>query len=287
MDLEESLRRSVIELSHEIGSRSYREPDSLEDACAYIKDRLEGQGYEVSSQVFQVGDRNYENISAEIRGMSDKTVIVGAHYDSVSGTPGADDNASGIAAVLELSGLLRHTVFNKTVRFVAFTLEEPPFFRTEHMGSHVYAKSLRERGEDVIGMICLEMIGFFTDRPRSQYFPVSLMRWFYPDRGNFISMVSDLRSKRFLSRVLSGFRKGTSLSVEHISTLPVVPGIDFSDHRSFWEFGYDAVMITDTSFYRNPNYHEGSDTYDTLDYQKMAEVVRGIESAIREIAADG
>ena len=283
--MEERLRKTVIALAHEIGSRSYREPDALGRASGYIKGMFEEQGYDVYSQIFRVGGQAYENISAEVRGISGRTVIVGAHYDSVSGTPGADDNASGVAAVLELSGLLRQASFGNTVRFVAFTLEEPTFFRTQYMGSHVYARSLREKGEDVIGMICLEMIGFFTDRPRSQYFPVSLMRWFYPHTGNFISMVSDLRSKGFLSRVLAGFRKGTSLSVEHVSTLPIVPGIDFSDHRSFWQFGYDAVMITDTSFYRNPNYHGESDTYDTLDYVKMAEVVRGLESAIREIAA--
>lgn len=282
--MEGSLRKTVIELAHEIGPRSYRQPGALRKASEYIRERFEEQGYAVSSQAFRVGEQTYENLSAEISGVSDKTIIVGAHYDSVSGTPGADDNASGVAAVLELSGLLRHAIVDNTVRFVAFTLEEPPFFRTEHMGSHVYARGLRERGENVIGMICLEMIGFFTDKPRSQYFPVSFMRWFYPRSGNFISMVSDLRSKRFLSRVLKGFRKGTSLPVEHVSTLPIVPGIDFSDHRSFWEFGYDALMITDTSFYRNPNYHGQSDTYDTLDYVKMAEVVRGIEAAIREIA---
>jgi Zn-dependent M28 family amino/carboxypeptidase len=185
---------------------------------------------------------------------------------------------------LEIARLLYNHPLNKTVRFVAFTLEEPPYFRSRHMGSYIYAKSLKERGEDIEGMICLESIGYFTDKPKSQFFPISLFRWFFPDTGNFIAFVSNFQSNNFLNNVKSAFKKGTALPVESISTLPIIPGVDFSDHRSFWKFGYKAMMVTDTAFYRNPNYHSAGDLPETLDYERMAEVVLGLKSALEELA---
>ncbi len=212
--------------------------------------------------------------------------MIGAHYDTVTGTPGADDNASGIAGLLELARLLNNQSFDKTVRFVAFALEEPPLFRSKFMGSYVYAQSLKKKGEDIKGMICLEMIGYFTDKPESQFFPLSFFRWIFPNKGNFIIFVSNLQSKFFLNRVKSGFKKGADLPVESLSTQSIVPGIDFSDHRSFWKFGYNALMVTDTAFYRNPNYHGIGDVPETLDYARMAEVVLGLKSATEELASE-
>ena len=285
-EIEDNLKKTVCIFAKDIGSRGYRELESLENAARYIASEFRSCGYDVSVQSYTVEGNVYKNLIAEIKGIKapEKIILVGAHYDTVTGSPGADDNASGVAGVLELARLLKNQSFDKTVRFAAFTLEEPPFFRSRFMGSYVYARSLNEKNTVIEGMICLEMIGYFTDLPNSQYFPFSFLRWLYPDKGNFIIFVSNLQSKNFLIRLRDTFKKGTDLPVESISTLSIVPGIDFSDHRSFWEFGYDAVMVTDTAFYRNPNYHERGDVPETLDYERMAKVVLGIKTAIEKLA---
>ncbi|GBE32156.1 hypothetical protein BMS3Bbin05_01065 [bacterium BMS3Bbin05] len=154
------------------------------------------------------------------------------------------------------------------------------------MGSYVYAGRLKQAGRDIEGMICLEMIGYFTDEPGSQFFPLPFMRWFYPDRGNFITLVSNIQSRGFLNRVKKAFKRGTDLRVESLSTLFIVPGVDFSDHRSFWKFGYNALMVTDTAFYRNPQYHGPGDIPEILDYDRMAEVVLGLKSSIEELTGN-
>ncbi|MBI5050755.1 MAG: M28 family peptidase [Nitrospirae bacterium] len=285
-EIEDNLKKTVRILAKDIGSRGYRELDSLEKTAQYISSELRSCGYDVSVQSYNVEGNVYKNLIAEIKGIKspEKIILVGAHYDTVTGSPGADDNASGVAGMLELARLLKNQSFDKTVRFAAFTLEEPPFFRSRFMGSYVYAQSLNEKNTVIEGMICLEMIGYFTDSPNSQYFPFSFLRWLYPDKGSFIIFVSNLRSKNFLIRLRDAFKKGTDLPAESISTLSIVPGIDFSDHRSFWEFGYDAVMVTDTAFYRNPNYHERGDVPETLDYERMEKVVMGIKTAIEKLA---
>jgi Zn-dependent M28 family amino/carboxypeptidase len=285
MDMQSNLRKTVNILAKDIGSRSYLQMDSLRKAAGYIVSELERYGYHVATQSYDYQGNTYKNIIAEIKGDTapEKILVVGAHYDSVTGTPGADDNASGIAGLLELARQLNNRVFDRTVRFVAFALEEPPVFRSRFMGSYVYAKSLNEKGEDVEGMICLEMIGYFTDTPGSQVYPLPFFRWFYPDKGNFIILVSNLQSRGFVNRVKSAFKKGASVPVESISTVSIVPGVDFSDHRSFWKFGYDALMVTDTAFYRNPHYHGAGDIPETLDYGRMAEVVLGLKSSIVEL----
>jgi hypothetical protein len=284
-EIQENLRKTVNMLSREIGSRGYMQVAALDRAAEYIVSELKRYGYDVSLQPYVYRGNTYRNISVEIRGRgnTDNILVVGAHYDTVTGTPGADDNASGIAGLLELSRLLNGKPLKKTVRFVAFALEEPPIFRSKFMGSYVYAKQLKEKGEYIEGMICLEMIGFFSDEPQSQFFPLPFFRWFYPERGNFITLVSNIQSRDFLNLVKTSFRKGTDLPVESLSTFSIVPGIDFSDHRSFWKFGYDALMVTDTAFYRNPNYHGTGDTIETLDFERMAEVVVGLKSAIEII----
>ncbi len=282
----DNLKRTVSILSHEIGSRAYYEVPALNRAAEYITTEFTRYGYKVSSQVFEVRGNEYRNIFVEISGKTspDKIIVIGAHYDTVAGTPGADDNASGIAGLLELARLLSKSSFHRTVHFVAFSLEEPPFFRTRNMGSYRYAKSLNEADKDVEGMICLEMIGYFTDLEESQHYPLPFFRLFYPKKGNFIALVSNIQSKAFLQRVKRSFRKGTDLPVDSLSALSIIPGVDFSDHRSFWRFGYDALMVTDTSFYRNPYYHGAGDLPETLDYGRMEKVVIGLKSAIEDIA---
>lgn len=285
-EIEENLKKTVNNLSKDIGSRGYLQTEALNQTIAYITSELTNYGYSVSLQPYEVEGKTYKNISVEIKGRKtpEKIIVIGAHYDTITGTPGADDNASGVAGLLELARLLRNEPFDKTVRFVAFTLEEPPFFRSKFMGSYVYAQSLKDNNEEVEGMICLEMIGYFTDKPGSQVFPLSLLKLMYPDTGNFIMFASNFQSKKFLTRSKNGFKKGSALPVESISTFALIPGIDFSDHRSFWEFGYAGIMVTDTAFYRNPNYHGIGDIFETLDYERMSQVVLGLKSAIEKLA---
>ncbi len=287
VDIQNNLRKTVHILSHKIGSRGYLQTNALQRTADYITSELKYYGYNISFQSYEFQGNTYKNISAEIRGkkIPEKILVIGAHYDTVTGTPGADDNASGIAGLLEIARLLHSQSFDKTVRFVAFTLEEPPLFRSKFMGSYVYAQSLKKKGEDLEGMICLEMIGYFTDKPESQFFPLSFFRWIFPSKGNFIIFISNLHSKKILNHVKNGFKKGTDLPVESISTFSIIPGIDFSDHRSFWKFGYNALMVTDTAFYRNPNYHGIGDLPETLDYERMTEVVLGLKSAIEKLAS--
>lgn len=285
MEIQANLKKTVHHLSSRIGSRGYLEMRSLERAANYITEELKSYGYEVLFQPYKFEGRTYKNIIVELKGKKtpEKILIIGAHYDTVIGTPGADDNASGVAGMLELARLLYRKDLNKTLRFVAFTLEEPPLFRSRYMGSYIYTKSLKDKKEDIEGMISLEMIGYFKDAPKSQSFPLPFFSWFYPDTGNFIALIGNLSSKRFISRVKEGFKKGTRLPLESLSAISCIPGVDFSDHLSFWRFGYKAMMVTDTAFYRNLNYHGISDRAGTLDYERMAEVVIGLKSAIEEL----
>lgn len=286
LDIKENLKRTVQFLAEEIGPRGYLRTGALDRAADYIASELEQYGYAALSQAYKVKGRSYRNVFAEKKGgkFPEKIIVVGAHYDTVTGTPGADDNASGVAGMLELARLLADELLDKTVHFAAFTLEEPPFFRSRFMGSYVYAKKLRQSNADVEGMICLESIGYFTDEKSSQFYPLPFFRFLYPDRGNFITFVGNLRSRDFLDLAKSGFKTGTRLPVESISTLSVIPGVDFSDHRSFWKFGYNAFMVTDTAFYRNPYYHGEGDIPGTLDFERMADVVIGLRSSVKELA---
>jgi hypothetical protein len=284
--IKSNLTKTVSVLARDIGSRDYLQTEALRRTIDYITSELRGYGYTVLEQPYVYRGRSYKNIYVEKRGTlaPESLIVVGAHYDTVSGTPGADDNASAVAGLLELARLLALSQLPRTVQFVAFTLEEPPLFRSKHMGSYVYAKGLHQTGRKVEGMICLEMIGYFSDAPDSQFFPLPFMKWMYPDRGNFITLVSNLQSRGFLKRVQQGFKKGSDLPAETLSTLFVVPGVDFSDHRSFWKWGYNALMVTDTAFYRNPHYHGAGDVPETLDYDRMADVVLGLKSAIEYVA---
>jgi len=283
-ELRDNLKRSVYSLSGEIGPRAYNQMRSLERTVEFIASEFRRYGYTPLFQDYDAGGRPYRNVYAEKRGSKDSLVVIGAHYDTVVGTPGADDNASGVAGMLELARLLKNSPLDYTIHFVAFALEEPPFFYTKKMGSYRYARHLHDNGSVIRGMICLESIGYFTDVRESQHLPFSFFRFFYPTTGNFIAFVGNLASRAFLNRLKEGFKRGSDLPIESLSTIPIIPGIDFSDHRSFWKFGYNAVMVTDTAFYRNPNYHGPGDTPDTLDYTRMAEVVKGLKRALEDMA---
>jgi Zn-dependent M28 family amino/carboxypeptidase len=284
--IELNLENTVRKLAGDIGSRGYLQKHALDESIDYITTEFKSYGYDTYFQNYAVNGRDYKNIWVEKKGkgIPEKILVIGAHYDTVTGTPGADDNASGVAGLLELARILIHEPVDKTVHFVAFTLEEPPFFRSRSMGSYVYAKGLKAKGADVEGMICLESIGYFHDEPGSQQFPLPFFSFFYPDTGNFITFVSDIRSREFLESAKKYFTKGTELPLESLSTLSIVPGVDLSDHRSFWKFGYKAIMVTDTALYRNPHYHGPDDSPDTLDYARMAEVVMGLRTTISGLA---
>lgn len=281
-----NLISAVKYLSEDIGERSYLDIKKLSMAADYIEKRFRSCGCDVKRQPFTYQGYTYYNIICEIKDTKapkDGILIIGAHYDTVVGTPGADDNASGVAGLLELARLISLKHVQRTVRLVAFGLEEPPVFMTSRMGSYVYAKSLRGEGVKVYGMISLEMLGYYCDYKNCQYFPIPVFKWFYPDRGNFIAFVGNISSMSFTKKVKNAFKAVSSLPVESLNSVSFIPGVDFSDHRSFWKFGYPAFMITDTAFYRNPNYHTSGDAASTLDYDRMAQLVSGIYNALRDI----
>ena len=276
------LRSIVTELAGEIGARPHWDLPRLDRAAERIESRLAACGFSVLSQAFAYAGRTYRNLVAELAGTEapQKVLVVGAHYDTVPDSPGADDNASGIAGLLGLARALAAEPLKKTVRLVAFALEEPPVYRSRNMGSYHYAGSLKRSGTEVQGMVCLEMIGYFTDHPGSQHYPLPFMNRAFPKTGDFIAMVGNRRSVEFTRRLADGFRSATDLPLSTLNAPAVVVGIDFSDHWSFGQFGYPALMVTDTSFYRNPNYHSPADLPGTLDYGRMAKVVAGLRGAI-------
>jgi len=288
MDTAAYLRQIVTVLASEIGVRSYRDHERLTSTTDYISGQLASFGYHATSQTFNFRRHSYANLIAELRGssMPEKILVIGAHYDTVRTTPGADDNASGVAGLLGLARQLSRSQPAKTIRFVFFCLEEPPAYRTRNMGSFHYARSLKEKGDRVEGMICLEMIGYFCDREGCQHYPLPFMNVKFPRAGNYISMVGNLRSRSFTQKIAKDFRESTDLPVVTLNAPAIVIGIDFSDHWSFGKFGYRALMVTDTAFYRNPHYHAPSDLPETLDYERMAKVVEGLAAAAK-VSGDG
>ena len=285
---EENMRAELKALVHSltvtIGPRSHQDPANLDAAADLISRRLASFGYDLTSQPYEVGELAVHNIIAERRGTDqpDRVIVIGAHYDTVVGSPGADDNASGVAVLLELARLHAETRFRKTVRFVAFTLEEPPFFRSRHMGSRIYARSLKERGDRIEAMLCLESVGYYSQEPGSQSFPflVFWLRWQYPTTGHFITIVSNDDSQPLQTQVRDGLTSHMDLPVETYAGPWWIPGVDWSDHGSFWNEGYPAVMLTDTALFRNPHYHRPTDLPDTLAYRAMSELVRGLAGTL-------
>lgn len=272
----ESLRRYVTKLASVLPPRSH-DSDKLNVSAAYIKKVLTAYpGARVTEQPYDVWGIPYKNILASFGPVDGPRMIVGAHYDSHDGLPGADDNASGVAALLELASMLDGEALSMRVDLVAYALEEMPSFRTPDMGSAHHAARLKEAGVDVELMISLEMIGYFDDRPDSQSYPLSLLYSFYPDRGNYIAVVGNLAQIGPVRRVKQALLAASNIAVESINAPALIPGIDFSDHLNFWHHGYPAVMITDTADYRNVAYHTVRDTPERLDYRRMAQVVDGI-----------
>jgi Zn-dependent M28 family amino/carboxypeptidase len=276
------LRADVTALSGLPGYRCFERPADLERAARWVEARLATSGLPVEVQTYGVSGLEFRNIIARYGNDRLPILVVGAHYDVCGEQPGADDNASAVAGVLELARLLtEHTPrMSRHLELALWPLEEPPSFRSPAMGSAVHAASLAHRGADVRGMICLEMMGYFIDEPGSQSYPAPGMGLLYPSRGDFIAVVGNSSSWWFTRRVKARMAGASGLPVRSINGPAFIPGIDFSDHLNFWAQGYNAVMVTDTAFYRNPNYHQMTDTPDTLDYERLAQVVTQLYAVI-------
>lgn len=277
-------------LSRHVGAIASREhnfmhPAALEASARYIETVFEDLGYSVATQRIPRDKTEVRNIEVELPGgaRAEEIVIVGAHYDSVIGAVGANDNGSGVAAVIELARLLRESKPARTVRFVAFVDEEPPFYYGDEMGSRHYARRSKARGENIVAMFSLETIGYYSDTPGSQRYPFPLS-FFYPDTGNFIAFVANLSSRPLLHEVIASFRRHARFPSEGAAAPSLLPGVAWSDHWSFWKEGYPALMVTDTAPYRYPYYHTRQDTPDKVNYERLARVVTGLHGMLRELA---
>jgi len=279
------LRSHVYELAGKIGEHNIFHPDALHAAEAYITEAWRQQGYAVYRQTYSVQGVECANLEINCPGSSgnNDVILIGAHYDSVLGSPGANDNGSGVAALLELSRLFKETPPVSSLRLVAFVNEEPPFFYWRSMGSMIYAQAARQRGDSIRFMISLETIGCYRYQRGSQGYP-PLLKYFYPDTGNFITFVSNLCSRRIMRDSARTFASVTDFPIESIAALSIVPGVSWSDHLSFWRQGYPAFMITDTAFYRYPYYHTAQDTPDKLNYVPFADMANGLFLMLSRLA---
>jgi hypothetical protein len=278
------LQAHVHKLSVEVSARDQSHVENLDRVATYIKDEFSQFTASVSEQPYRVQGKSYRNVIAQFGPETEERIIVGAHYDAAGPLPGADDNASGVAGLIELARLLGQQQPPLRIELVAFTLEEPPYFGTKGMGSSVHAESLRQQNVRVRAMFSLEMIGYFSDAPNSQRFPGSVLSAFYPSTGNFISVVGRLGDWSLVRRTKAAMRSASPLPVYSINAPTLVSGVDFSDQLNYWHAGYSAVMITDTAFYRNSNYHTAQDTEEKLDYKRMAMVVEGVHAAVVDLA---
>lgn len=267
-------------LTQTLEFRTHKNTEQLNATSAYLLSELRKFCDTVYYQPYEANGKQYRNVIGEMGPKNTPLLVVGAHYDVCSNQQGADDNASGVAGLLELSHILHEKKLDNRIQFVAYTLEEPPFFRTDKMGSYVHAESLHQSNQTVLGMISLEMIGYFDDAKGSQDYPVNLLKLVYGSRGNFITLVNKMNKGKFARRLSRKFKQYAQLKTKKFTAPAALPGIDFSDHLNYWKFGYSALMITDTAFYRNKNYHETTDTIETLNLTKMAQVISTLATAI-------
>lgn len=270
------IRSHLTAITKTSSFRTYKNIEQLNQTADYIKSIFNQYSDSVYFQEYIVNGQVYKNVICSFGIENKKRIIVGAHYDVCDNQEGADDNASGVVGLLELSRLLKGQKLNQRIDLVAYTLEEPPYFRTENMGSYIHAKSLADNKIEVSGMISLEMIGFFIDEKKSQSYPIGLLSLFYGNRGNYITLVKKFGAGHFTRKFCRTYKSTKVIRTKKFTGPPTLPGIDFSDHLNYWKFGFSALMITDTSFYRNKNYHEPTDTMETLDIYRMAKVIDGV-----------
>lgn len=281
--LAQELERDVQEIASE--PHNYLAYDRLIKTAQYLETQFNRAGYQVNHYKYRVDDQEFDNLEVEISGISkpEEIIVIGAHYDSVANVPGANDNGSGAAAVLALARRFAGKPQQKTLRFVEFVNEEPPFFWTEDMGSLVYAKICAQRQDNIVGMMSLETMGYYSDVPGSQKYPAPL-NLFYPLQGNFIAFIGNLDSGNWVKQVIGSFRNSTQFPSQGAALPNLLPGIGWSDHWSFWQQGYPGLMVTDTAPFRYPYYHTDEDTPDKIDYEKLARVVAGLERVILDVA---
>jgi Zn-dependent M28 family amino/carboxypeptidase len=280
IDLRAELKSDVQRLAGEIGERNMSHYAQLNAAADFIEDSFSRAGLHPRRDSYEVRGQACHNIEAEIPGTRPDVVVIGAHYDSVFGSPGANDNGSGVAALLALARRFAGKPAQQTLRFVAFVNEEPPYFLSGQMGSFVYVGRCKGRGDRISAMISLETIGYFSDAPHSQTYPAPGLGVFYPTVGNFIGFVSNVHSRALLRRSITLFRKHAKIPSEGAALPSFVPGVSWSDQWAFWQHGYPGIMITDTAPFRYPHYHSATDTPDKLDYDRFALVVSGMQKVI-------
>ena len=285
--LRDELRRDVDYLSVEIGERNLDRYPALQRAANYVEQEFSSAGYRVERQTYRTHDLDCHNLEVALTGTTkaDEIVLVVAHYDSVFGTPGANDNASGTAGLLALARRFRDFQPARTLRFVAVTNEEPPYFQGESMGSWVYARRCRQRNENLVAVLSLETIGYYRTEPGSQQYPFPF-GIFYPSHGDFIAVVGNVGSRQLVYRVVDSFRRHAQMPSEGGAVPGEIDGVGWSDHWSFWQEGYAAVMITDTAPFRYPYYHAPEDTPDKLDFDGMARVIDGVAHVVEELVTD-
>jgi Zn-dependent M28 family amino/carboxypeptidase len=280
------LHRHVSALAADIGERNIWRFVSLQRALEYIEARVRDYGYSPTRQTYEVSRLPLSNVEVERAGTDSdaETIVVGAHYDTVGGCPGANDNATGIAAMLELARRFADRPQPRRIRFVSFVNEEPPFFQTPQMGSLVHARAARARGERVAGMFSLETMGYYSTERGSQQYPAEEMRGLYPDVGDFIGFVANEDSRELLETAARAFTARARVPLQ-AAAMPVgVAGTGWSDHWSYWQAGYPAMMVTDTAPWRYPWYHTPNDTIDKIDFDRFADVVDGLEAVIEALA---
>ncbi len=286
--IESNLRLHVDRLAGLIGPRNFERPHSITATLGYLHSQWEEMGYLVAEETYDAIGDQATNLIVETPGSkrAEEIVLLGAHYDTCGDTPGADDNASAVAVLLEVSRLLGKHIGQRTARYVALACEEPPYFSCDAMGSQHNARESRRRGDQIVGMLCLEMVGYFRDERGSQQLPETLPRFakpFFPKRGNFLAAVGNLRSWKLLWPFRRGFKKTTKLPLFTIALPEAIHEIRLSDNSSYWDQGYPALMLTDTSFLRNPHYHLITDTPETLDYHRMTDVTLGVAGAMKRL----
>lgn len=293
--LADQMRADLQVLAGDIGERNAFNVKNLNAAADFLENSLAQAGYEVQRQPFNVhvnlgpnpeSDVQCFNLSVEIPGLikPEEIVVIGAHYDSIFGSPGANDNGTGVVATLALARMFAGSTPKRTLRFVFFVNEEPPFFQVEQqMGSLVYARQCRERNENIIAMIALETMGCYSDEPGTQHYPLGL-GLLYPTTGNFIGFVGNVGSRQLVRKSIAAFREHAQFPSEGAALPGGIPGVGWSDHWSFWQAGYPAIMITDTAPFRYAHYHEAEDTPDKVDYDRLARVTDGLKHVIDELA---
>jgi hypothetical protein len=284
--LAKRLHAHVKVIATDIGERHVGKPEGLAKTVDWLTREMKALGFDVREQSYEVRGRTVKNLEAELKGegsKADEIVVVGAHYDSIPGSPAANDNGTGVASVIEIARMMKDAKPGRTVRFVFFVNEEPPYFQTPAMGSFVYAKACRERNDKIVAMFSMETIGFFSDEKGSQKYPPPFDQ-FFPSEGNFIAFVGDTQSKELTERVVTGFRKHAKFPSQAAAAPAQITGIGFSDQWSFWQHRYPGVMVTDTALFRYPHYHTDADTPDKIDYDRMSRVAAGVGRVVAELA---